>query len=105
MTFLLSLTLDNKRLCITLSALGGSAKYWEIVFMWARVFRYIILISFRFCTTPLLHGTSQTINKLHTNKATMKTINVKIFYLFISIIQFFKQISKNFRKNRKPFNL
>ena len=41
MTFLLSLTLDNKRLCITLSALGGSAKYWEIVFIWARVFRYI----------------------------------------------------------------
>ena len=55
-------------------------------------------LSFWFCTTPLLHGTSQTINKLHTNKATMKTIIVKIFYLFISIIQFLEKISNRLRK-------
>ena len=74
---------------------------WEIVFMWARVFRYIILISFRFCTTLLLHGTSQTINKLHTNKATMKTINVKIllsFYFNYSIFFFLNKFQKTSEK-------
>ena len=42
MTLLLSLTHDNKRLCITLSALRGSAKYREIFLIWARVFLNIL---------------------------------------------------------------
>ena len=57
-----------------------------------------VLISIRFCTTLLLHGTSQTINKLHTNKAITKTIIVKNFYLFISITQFLEKLSNKLRK-------